>query len=109
VLAAHSFTFGDPVRWGTQNRVEDAGECCRQCREYKPKTDNDPSCNGEPSAAPATVWRISDRLLRKMKLRAGWSAASQPANLAARIELRSVHNAVWVWCGDSAGCKDHYK
>lgn len=42
-----SFVFGEPVKWGTSNYVDDAGECCKQCREFTPATDNDLSCNSE--------------------------------------------------------------
>ena len=45
-----SFTFGEAVKWGTRNLLDDPGECCRQCREFKPATDNELSCNSEEDA-----------------------------------------------------------
>ncbi len=45
-----SFVFGEPVRWGGTNKVNSARQCCNQCRDYVPKSDDDLSCNGAPPA-----------------------------------------------------------
>lgn len=39
------YVFGHPVRWGPQNKVKSARDCCNQCRDYRPASDDEPSCN----------------------------------------------------------------
>ncbi|KAK9823561.1 hypothetical protein WJX72_003781 [[Myrmecia] bisecta] len=37
--------WGDPVKWGPQNKLDSAAQCCQACAAYKPPTEDDVSCN----------------------------------------------------------------
>lgn len=50
-----SFVFGEPVRWGMTNKVNSARQCCNQCRDHVPKSDNDLSCNGASHSSSSTI------------------------------------------------------
>ena len=38
--------WGDPVKWGPQNKKTSAEECCSDCLAYKPANEEDLECNG---------------------------------------------------------------
>ena len=51
--------WGDVVVWGGINKKESTAECCQVCRSFKPKTEDDPDCNGSLVKQIETVSRPS--------------------------------------------------
>ena len=92
-----SFVFGEPVRWGGTNKVNSARQCCNQCRDYVPKSDDDLSCNGaplparlqgSPSTCPGDAARVRRLPIqgglpaRPKRAASGWKPPVCPAPLA---------------------------
>lgn len=38
--------WGEAIVWGPQNKVDSAEECCQQCANYSPASEDDMDCNG---------------------------------------------------------------
>ena len=45
--------WGEALVWGPNNKVPSAEQCCSQCAEYKPASEDDMACNGEQSSTDA--------------------------------------------------------
>ncbi len=51
--------WGEPVKWGPNNKLPSAEACCADCHAHQPSTPEDLECNGKSNGKAAAALNIA--------------------------------------------------